>query len=76
MNVVKGALGILDDMVAEEGSLVQLSAHTALLLRTGVKINLAHHYAPVIALFAQMATSEFDMFLDAGAVGRIRGMLE
>jgi len=52
MSVVKGALSILDELVAEEASLVQLSTHTSQLLRTGVRINLSHHYAPVIALFA------------------------
>merc|ERR1712139_471346 len=46
------------------------------LLKSGVQIRMAKHYAPVIAMFAQMATSEVDMFLDAGAVGRIRAMLE
>merc|ERR1712039_185459 len=44
-------------------------------LKTGVKIRMASHYAPVIALFAQMATAEADMFLDVAAVERIRGML-
>ena len=47
-----------------------------MLLRTGVRISLSHHYAPVIAAFAQMATADVNMFLDAGAVGRVRGMLE
>jgi len=52
MSVVKGALGILDDFVTGEGSFTELSAHTAMLLRTGVRINLSQHYAPVIAMFA------------------------
>merc|ERR1711976_830980 len=76
LSVVNGAISLLDDFVAEEASLVQLSAHTTQLLKTGVQIKLASHYAPVIAVFAQMATAETDMFLDAGAVNRIRGMLE
>jgi len=36
---------------------------------------MASQYAPVIAMFAQMATSENDMFLDVAAIERIRGML-
>ena len=74
MSVVKGALGILDDMVVD-ANLVQLSSHTMKMLKTGVKVGLSQHYAPVIALFAQMATSEVNMFLDAGAVNRVKSML-
>merc|ERR1712159_62259 len=76
LSVVNGAVSLLDDFVAEEASLVQLSAHTKQLLKSGVAIRKAAQYAPVIAMFAQMATSEVDMFLDAGAVERIRGMLQ
>jgi ElaB/YqjD/DUF883 family membrane-anchored ribosome-binding protein len=76
LSVVNGAVNLLDDFVAEEASLVQLSAHTKQLLKTGVQIRKAAQYAPVIAMFAQMATSENDMFLDAGAVERIRSMLQ
>jgi len=76
LSVVQGAVNLLDDFVAEEASLVQLSAHTKQLLKSGVQIRKAAEYAPVIAMFAQMATSEVDMFLDAGAVERIRGMLQ
>jgi len=76
LSVVNGAVNLLDDFVAEEASLVQLSAHTKMLLKSGVQIRKAAQYAPVIAMFAQMATSEVDMFLDAGAVERIRGMLQ
>ena len=31
--------------------------------------------APVIAMFAQMATAEVDMFLDEGSVARIRALI-
>merc|ERR1711990_467473 len=75
MSVVNGAVSLLDDFVAEEASLVQLSAQTKQLLKSGVQIKLAREYAPVIAVFAQMATAESDMFLDVAAVERIRGML-
>merc|ERR1712226_1178037 len=75
LSVVGGAMSLLDDFVAEEASLVQLSAHTTQLLKSGVELRMASHYAPVIALFAQMATAEEDMFLDVAAVERIRGML-
>jgi len=52
MSAVRGAMGILDELVAESASLVQLSQHTSALLRTGVKVGLAKHYTPVLAMFA------------------------
>merc|ERR1712113_848747 len=76
ISVVNGAVSLLDDFVAEEASLVQLSAHTKQMLKTGVQIKLAKEYAPVIAVFAQMATAETDMFLDVAAINRIKGMLD
>ena len=76
LSAVRGAMGILDELVAETGSLMQLSQHTSNLLRTGVKVGLSKHYTPVLAMFAQMATSDVNMFLDEGAVGRVRAMLD
>jgi hypothetical protein len=34
-----------------------------------------HSYSPVITLFAQMAASEEDLFVDASAVDRVRAMM-
>merc|ERR1712072_137918 len=76
LSTVKGAYSILDELVSEEAGLVQLSQHTSMLLRTGVKAGMSKHYAPVIATFAQMATADVNMFLDEGAVGRVRAMLD
>ena len=76
MSTVQGAYSILDELVSEDAGLVQLSQHTAMLLRTGVKAGMSKHYAPVIAVLAQMATSDVNMFLDEGAVGRVRSMLD
>lgn len=75
MKVVKGALAILDDMVVQT-NFIQLAKHTKSLLKSGMKIKMGSSYAPVIALFAQMATSEENMFLDAGAVNRIKNLLK
>jgi hypothetical protein len=72
--VVRGALSILDDMVVQQ-NFVQLAKHTKALLKSGLKVRLAKHYAPVLAMFAQMATSEQNMFLDVGAVNRIKSLL-
>lgn len=63
-------------MTAGEATLIQLSQHSSNLLKTGIAIHQAAAYAPAVALLAQMATSDEDMFTDEGAVSRIREMLE
>merc|ERR1712139_89839 len=67
-----GAVEFLDELVAGEASLVQLSQKTMALIQTGTMIHVMQHYAPVITLFAQMAASEEDVFVDEGAVNRVR----
>merc|ERR1712226_844993 len=42
----------------------------------GTMIHVMHAYAPVITLFAQMAASEEDVFVDQSAVDRVRAMME
>jgi len=72
---IEGAIEIVDELTAGEATLVQLSAHSSNLLKTGITIHMSGSYAPVVAMLAQMATSEDDLFVDEGAVGRIREML-
>ncbi len=73
---VEGAIDIVDEMTAGEATLIQLSQHSSNLLKTGIAIHQAAAYAPAVALLAQMATSDEDMFTDEGAVSKIREMLE
>lgn len=69
-------MGFLDELVSGDASLVQLSAHTMNLIQTGTMIHVMHAYSPVIQLFAQMAASEEDLFVDQSAVDRVRAMME
>merc|ERR1711981_440410 len=41
----------------------------------GTMIHVMHAYSPVITLFAQMAASEEDVFVDQSAVDRVRTMM-
>ncbi len=54
---IDGALNILDELVAEDATFLQLSQHSQVLLKTGVKIHMTSAYVPIIAIFAQMASS-------------------
>merc|ERR1712139_159115 len=76
MTVLGGAMDFLDELVAGEASLVQLSEHTMNLIQTGTMIHVMHAYSPVITPFAQMAASEEDVFVDESAVDRVRTMME
>ena len=69
-------MSILDELVAQDVTLIQFSQHSAVLLKTGVKIGLTSKYAPVVAMFAKMATSNINMFMEDASVGRIKTMLE
>merc|ERR1712039_685646 len=75
ITVLGGAMDFLDELVAGEASLVQLSQHTMNLIQTGTMIPVMHAYSPVITLFAQMAASEEDVFVDQSAVDRVRQMM-
>merc|ERR1712190_425707 len=75
ITVLGDAMDFLDELVAGEASLVQLSQHTMNLIQTGTMIHVMHSYAPVITLFAQMAASEEDVFVDQSAVDRVRQMM-
>merc|ERR1712151_200112 len=75
ITVLGDAMDFLDELVAGEASLVQLSEHTMNLIQTGTMIHVMHAYAPVITLFAQMAASEEDVFVDQSAVDRVRQMM-
>lgn len=75
ITVLGDAMDFLDELVAGEASLVQLSAHTMNLIQTGTLIHVMHAYSPVITLFAQMAASEEDVFVDQSAVDRVRQMM-
>merc|ERR1712110_325322 len=75
ITVLGGAMDFLDELVAGEASLVQLSQHTMNLIQTGTMIHVMHSYSPVITLFAQMAASEEDVFVDQSAVDRVRQMM-
>jgi len=50
-------MNILEELVAQDASLLQLSQHSFTLLKSGVKIGLTGAYAPIVAMFAQMATA-------------------
>merc|ERR1712159_299084 len=73
--VLGDAMDFLDELVAGEASLVQLSQHTMTLIQTGTMIHVMHAYSPVITLFAQMASSEEDVFVDQSTVDRVRQMM-
>lgn len=75
IQVINGAIDFLDELVGGEATLLQLTQHTANMLKSGAKINLIQAYAPTIAYLAQMAASEDDLFVDAGAVDRCRMMM-
>merc|ERR1712151_349658 len=75
ITVLGDAMDFLDELVAGEASLVQLSQHTMNLIQTGTLIHVMHSYSPVITLFAQMAASEEDVFVDQSAVDRVRAMM-
>jgi len=75
ITVLGDAMDFLDELVAGEASLVQLSQHTMSLIQTGTMIHVMHSYSPVITLFAQMAASEEDVFVDQSAVDRVRAMM-
>merc|ERR1712159_718003 len=76
ITVLGDAMDFLDELVAGEASLVQLSQHTMSLIQTGTMIHVMHAYSPVITLFAQMAASEEDVFVDQSAVDRVRAMMQ
>merc|ERR1712170_296327 len=76
ITVLGSAIDFLDELVAGEASLVQLSQHTMNLIQTGTMIHVMHAYSPVITLFAQMAASEEDVFVDQSAVDRVRAMMQ
>jgi hypothetical protein len=69
-------MNILEELVSQDASLLQLSQHSFTLLKSGVKIGLTGAYAPIVAMFAQMATANQDMFMENSSVERIRSMLE
>merc|ERR1712159_789120 len=75
ITVLGDAMDFLDELVAGEASLVQLSQHTMTLIQTGTMIHVMHAYSPVITLFAQMAASDEDVFVDQSAVDRVRQMM-
>merc|ERR1712184_55884 len=75
ITVLGGAMDFLDELVAGEASLVQLSEHTMNVIQTGTMIHVMHSYSPVITTFAQMAASEEDVFVDQSAVDRVRAMM-
>jgi hypothetical protein len=68
-------MDFLDELVSGEASLVQLAQTTKNLIQTGTMIHVMHSYSPVISLFAQMAASEEDVFVDQSAVDRVRAMM-
>merc|ERR1712176_367593 len=76
ITVLGDAMDFLDELVAGEASLVQLTQHTMSLIQTGTLIHVMHSYSPVISLFAQMAASEEDVFVDQSAVDRVRQMMK
>merc|ERR1712159_702013 len=76
ITVLGDAMDFLDELVAGEASLVQLSQKTMQLTQTGTMIHVMHAYSPVITLFAQMAASEEDVFVDQSAVDRVRAMMQ
>merc|ERR1712159_880340 len=76
ITVLGDAMDFLDELVAGEASLVQLSQKTMQLIQTGTMIHVMHAYSPVITLFAQMAASEENVFVDQSAVDRVRAMMQ
>lgn len=69
-------MDFLDQMVAGEASLLELSQHTMKFIQVGTHTHMMGQYAPLITLFAQMAASEEDMFVDVSAVDRCKAMME
>merc|ERR1712110_1196331 len=57
VTVLTGALDYLDELVAGEAKVSLLQTHTMKLIKTGVKVGLMKHYAPVIVTLAQIAAS-------------------
>merc|ERR1711981_462035 len=73
IEVLTGALDYLDELVAGEAKTSLLQVHTMNLIKTGTKIGLMKHYAPVIVTLAQMAASEEDAFVQESSVEKVIG---
>lgn len=75
IEVLTGALDYLDELVAGETKVALLQMHTMNLIKTGTKIGLMKHYAPVIVTLAQMAASEENVFVQESSVEKVKTLM-
>ena len=75
ITIIEDAINFLDQLVSGEASLLELSQHTMNFIRVGRQTGHMHLVAPLVSLFAQMAASEQDAFVDSTAVERCRAMM-